>query len=56
MNSDRSIVDDSFDVGIIVTLPNQQAMDLYLKHPVHTNAVEYVLKPLLKKITVYDMR
>ncbi len=52
--SDRKIVDDSFDVGISISFPNTGDMNAYLNHPVHTNAVEEVLRPLAKKIVVYD--
>jgi len=55
-SSDRAIVDDSFDVGIIISFPDQQAMQAYLKHPIHTRAVHDIIKPLVKKITVYDIR
>jgi len=34
---------------------NQQAMKAYLTHPIHTRAVHNFIKPLVKKITVYDI-
>ena len=52
--SDRKIVDDSFDVGIYISLANTEDMNAYLNHPLHTKAVEEVLRPLAKKIVVYD--
>ena len=52
--SDRTIVDDSFDVGILLTFADQQAMNTYLNHPDHKQIVQNVLKPLVTKIIVYD--
>jgi len=52
--SDRKIVDDSFDVGISLTFANTDDMNIYLEHPLHKEAVQKVLQPLLKKIVVYD--
>ncbi len=52
--SDRKIVDDSFDVGIYISLANTEDMDAYLSHPLHTRAVEEVLQPLARKVVVYD--
>ena len=52
--SDRAIVDSSFDVGIIVSVDNQQGLKEYLDHPIHQQAKNEVLLPLVEKILVYD--
>ena len=52
--SDRAIVDDSFDVGILLTFADQQAMQAYLDHPDHKQVIQNVLKLLVSKIVVYD--
>ena len=52
--SQRSIVDSSFDVALIVSLQDAAAMADYLSHPLHVKLVEETLKPLVKKIQVYD--
>ena len=52
--SDRNIVDDSFDVGITLTFANTDDMNAYLEHPLHKDAAQKVLLPLVKKIVVYD--
>jgi len=52
--SQRSIVDSSFDVALIVSLQDPAAMAGYLFHPIHVKLVEETLKPLVKKIQVYD--
>ena len=53
--SERELVDDSFDVGLIVTFNNKQDMEEYIAHPLHVKMVEEKLKPLVKQIAVYDI-
>lgn len=52
--SQRALVDSSFDVALIVSLRDAAAMAGYLSHPLHVKLVEETLKPLVKKIQVYD--
>ena len=54
--SDRGIVDDSFDVGILVVVPDEQRLQEYLAHPIHQRAKNDVLVPLVEKILVYDFQ
>ena len=54
--SDRDIVDDSFDVGILVVVPDERRLAEYLAHPIHQRAKNDVLVPLVAKILVYDIR
>ena len=56
IQSDRNIVDSSFDVALIVSFTDQAAMQAYLTHPVHVELVEQTLKPLVEKIRVYDFQ
>jgi len=53
--SERPIVDDSFDVGLVMRFNSKADMDAYEKHPVHVNAVKQTLLPLAKKLLVYDI-
>jgi hypothetical protein len=53
--SERAIVDSSFDVALIVSLADRTALQAYLTHPVHVRLVEETLKPLVRKILVYDI-
>ena len=53
--SERPIVDDSFDVGITMLFNCKEELEAYLVHPIHKQAVEAVLRPLAKKILVYDI-
>jgi len=52
--SDRDIVDDSFDVGIYVYFSDMTAMQHYLVHPLHQAVVAQDIRPLVKRILVYD--
>jgi hypothetical protein len=54
VKSERAIVDSSFDVALIVSFPDQAALDHYLVHPTHVKLVEETLKPLVARIQVYD--
>ena len=54
--SERTIVDDSFDVGLVMRFNSKADMDTYEKHPVHVSAVKQTLLPLAKKLLVYDIR
>ncbi len=53
--SERSVVDDSFDVGLVMRFANAADLSVYEKHPVHTQSVTTVLRPLAKKLLVYDI-
>lgn len=52
--SDRDIVDDSFDVGIIVEVKDEAGLKKYLDHPIHQKAKKDVLLPLVERVLVYD--
>jgi hypothetical protein len=52
--SDREIVDDSFDVGIIIEVKDVVDLKKYLDHPIHQKAKKEVLVPLVERVLVYD--
>ena len=52
--SERAIVDDSFDVGIIVEVKDEEGLQAYLDHPIHQKAKKEVLLPLIDRVLVYD--
>ena len=54
--SERPIVDSSFDVALIITFTDKEAMEAYLIHPDHLQLLEETLKPLVERIRVYDFR
>jgi hypothetical protein len=53
--SERPIVDDSFDISIIITCKDKAALQSYQKHPMHKKASKEVLQPLVSKILIYDI-
>ena len=54
--SQRTIVDSSYDVALIISLTNKAALDAYLVHPTHRKLLEEILQPLVDRIRVYDVR
>ena len=56
ISSDRPIVDDSFDVGILVIVPDAKGLQEYLDHPIHQEAKRDILLPLVEKVLVYDFK
>ena len=54
--STRPVVDDSFDVGLVITFEDEAALHAYDQHPTHVKAVRDVLRPLAAKILIYDIR
>lgn len=55
IKSERPIVDDSYDIGYVMTFEDAAAMERYLVHPVHVKLVKEVLKPSMSKVQVYDL-
>ena len=54
IESERLIVDDSFDVALYMIFSTKEDLERYLVHPKHVEAVKTILQPLAKKILVYD--
>ena len=52
--SHRSVVDQSYQVGLNIVFPDKKTQDDYQVHPMHIEFVEKVFKPLQKKVVVYD--
>jgi hypothetical protein len=54
IESDRDIVDDSFDIGIYFYFDDVGVMNAYLVHPLHKAVVEQEIQPLVQRIVVHD--
>jgi hypothetical protein len=52
--STRPAVDSSFDVAIVMKFKDQPSLNRYASHPLHVQAVERTLKPLVAKYVIYD--
>jgi Stress responsive A/B Barrel Domain len=54
--SARPIVDSTFDTAVTLIFDSPEDLQRYLDHPRHKEATVSTLKPLVRKITVYDYR
>jgi hypothetical protein len=52
--SQRSVVDQTYQVALNLTFPDKATQDAYQVHPLHVEFVEKVLKPNCAKLVVYD--
>jgi len=52
--SDRSVVDDSFDVGLYVEFESQEALSAYATDPLHLSIVKNDIVPVTERYIVYD--
>ncbi|MHB1306697.1 MAG: Dabb family protein [Limisphaerales bacterium] len=52
--SHRSVVDQSYQVGLNVGFVSKEAQDAYQNHPQHLEFVEKVFKKVCQKVVVYD--
>ncbi|MGH7178340.1 MAG: Dabb family protein [Tepidisphaeraceae bacterium] len=52
--STRPAVDASFDMAVVMTFSDEQALVSYYTNPIHVRAVEEVLKPLVARYVAYD--
>ena len=54
VGSPRPVVDQTYQVALNLIFPSKQAQDDYQSHPQHVEFVTKYVKPLVKKILVYD--
>ena len=52
--SNRSKVDDTFDVAVTVTFENAQALEKYMKSKKHKSMLTDKLKPIVNRVVVYN--
>ena len=52
--SDRSVVDQSYQVALNLIFPSKEAEKAYQIHPLHLEFVEKVFKPCCQKAVIYD--
>ena len=53
--SERPIVDDTFDLALVMNFADRAALEQYESHPAHKRAAEEVLRPMTRKVVVYDI-
>lgn len=54
--SEKKAVDDSFSFAISMDFESNEALQQYMKDDTHHKYVETVLKPVLKKVVIYDYK
>jgi hypothetical protein len=52
--SERSVVEQSYQVALNLIFPDKAAEQTYQTHPQHAEFVRKYVKPLVKKLVVYD--
>jgi hypothetical protein len=52
----RPVVDSSYDVAIVASFANREALGNYLAHPEHRRILDESLKPLVDRVVVYDFQ
>ena len=52
--SHRPVVDQSYQVALNLIFPDKKTQDDYQAHPQHVEFVAKYVKPLVKKLVVYD--
>ena len=52
--SHRPVVEQSYQVALNVIFPDKQAEQDYQSHPLHQEFIAQCVKPLVKRIVVYD--
>lgn len=53
--SGRSVVDDSFDLALLMRFADARALADFGSHPGHRRALREVLQPLARRIVIYDV-
>lgn len=53
--SERPVVDDTFDVALVMTFADTTAMQAYITHPAHQQILRDVVAPLANKVVIYDI-
>ena len=54
VGSSRPVVDQTYQVALNTVFTSKQAQDDYQVHPQHLEFVAQCVKPLVKKVLVYD--
>ncbi len=54
VQSERGVVDDTFDVAVSVTLKNKKALGVYLNDAKHKKILKEKIKPLINRAVIYN--
>ena len=53
--SDRPVVDDTFDLALLMRFKDRPSLHAFEKHPDHLAAKKELLQPLARKVVIYDI-
>jgi hypothetical protein len=53
--SARAVVDDSFDLALLMRFQSRAALAAFETHPDHLRAKKELLRPLSRKVLIYDI-
>lgn len=53
--SDRPVVDDTFDLALLMRFADRDALLEFERHPDHKRAQREVLQPLARRVVIYDI-
>lgn len=53
--SERPVVDDTFDLALVMNFADREDLGKYENHPDHKRAAKEVLRPLTRKVVIYDI-
>lgn len=53
--SRRAVVDDTFDIALLMRFKDRRSLDKFEKNPLHEQAIRDVLRPLASKVLIYDI-
>lgn len=53
--SSRPVVDDSFDLSLLMRFDNRGDLEKFLGHPAHQKTKKEILQPLARKVVIYDV-
>jgi hypothetical protein len=53
--SARPVVDDTFDLALLMRFRNRDALTAFETHPAHLRAKKELLQPLARKVLIYDI-
>ena len=52
--STRTVADTCFDVAVVISFTDAAALQAYLEHPRHKQELRRMVKPLVRRVLVYD--
>ncbi|MGA0849278.1 MAG: Dabb family protein [Chthoniobacterales bacterium] len=55
VSSARPVVDDSFDLALLMRFQSRAALAAFETHPDHLRAKKELLQPLARKVLIYDV-